>query len=370
MPASATSDKPVRSRRGRVVRRVAAVVAALLVVVLVGGYLVYRHLDANIGVIPDHGLGRRPSKIMKPNVPQQPVNILLLGSDTRKGQSGHIGGLTPGLSDTAIVLHVSADRNRAYAVSIPRDSMVDMPPCERDDGTMSEGGLNEFNEGYAIGGATCTVKTVEHLTHIRMDHFVVIDFDGFKTMVDALGGVQICVPEDVDDTAGHIHLDGGTYTVRGEKALDYVRIRHVISPNSDYGRMARQQAFLASMTNKAVSTGTLANPFRLVHFLDAATKAIKTDEDLAHLDKLTSLAKQLKGIGLDHVKFLTVPYEDYPPDHNRAQWMQPEADKLWRRLNNDEPLNKKQASASTSASAKKKHSKSAAERAAANGLCA
>jgi LCP family protein required for cell wall assembly len=303
------------------------------------------------------------------------MNILLLGSDTRQGQTGHIGGDTPGLSDTTIVLHLSADRKHAYGVSIPRDSMVEMPSCVRKDGNGTfAGGLTQFNEAYAIGGAVCTVKTVERLTHIRMDHFVVVDFNGFKQMVDALGGVQVCVPEDVDDTIGHIQLKAGTYTVKGEKALDYVRIRHAISDNGDIGRMARQQAFLASMTNKAVSAGTLANPVRLVKFLDAATRSIKTDPDLAHITALASLGKQLRGIGLSNVEFLTVPFEPYAPDPNRLQWAQPAANRLWNRLNHDETLAKKQTSSGTSAADKSKQSKSATERAAAraaqNGLCA
>lgn len=352
-----------------------AVLALTLVAVLAVTALTYRHLDSNIQVIPDTGLGPRPEKIVRASVEYQATNILLLGSDTRVGQGKAIGGETPGLSDTTIVLHISADRERAYGVSIPRDSMVQMPSCERKDGSgQFPGGLTQFNEAFAIGGAICTVKTVEHLTNIRMDHFVVVDFNGFKAMVDALGGVEVCVPKTVDDTIGHIHLDKGTYTVKGEKALDYVRIRHVLSDNSDIGRMARQQAFLASMTNKAISAGTLANPVRLVRFLDAATKSIKADEGLAHLRDLASFARQMRGIGLENVKFLTVPFESYPPDINRLQWKQPQADRLWAKLRNDKMLDRKQTSNSTSAAGKpakrKTASQRAAERAAENGLCA
>ena len=105
-----------------------------------------------------------------------------------------------------------------------------------------------------MGGPACTIKTVEKLTNVRIDHFVVVDFNGFKKMVDALDGVQVCVPSEVDDTVGHIHLPAGTYNVTGERALDYVRVRHGIGPpNGDIGRMKRQQAFLAAMINKAVS---------------------------------------------------------------------------------------------------------------------
>jgi LCP family protein required for cell wall assembly len=357
-----------------VLRIVGGVVAGVLVIVLVAGFLVYRHLDQNIGKIPTAGLGPRPAKVIKKNVTYQPLNILLIGSDTRQGQTGHIGGATPGLSDTTILLHLSADRKHAYAVSIPRDSMVQMPSCRYKSGSGSyPGGLNMFNEAYAIGGAVCTVKTVEHLTHIRMDHFVVIDFNGFRKVVDALGGVQVCVPENVVDTVGHIRLKAGTYTVKGTKALDYVRIRHVISPNGDIGRMVRQQAFLASLTHKAVSAGTLVNPVRLYNFLNALTSSISADPGLAHLSDLAALGKQLRSIGLDHVKFMTVPFQTYQPNPNRLQWKEPAASRLWTRLRDDDLLTHRQTAESISAQAKQANTKSAKERAALraseNGLC-
>ncbi len=202
----------------------------------------------------------------------------------------------PGLSDTTILLHVSADRKLAYGVSLPRDAMVERPSCERKDGNGTDpGGLSMFNAAYAVGGPACTIKTVEKLTDIRINHFVVIDFNGFRKMVDALGGVEVCVPKEVNDTTGHIYLPAGTYDVKGQRALDYVRVRHSISENGDIGRMKRQQTFLASMANKAVSAGTLVNPVRLYSFLDAATKSLTTDPGLASIKKLGGLAKSLHG---------------------------------------------------------------------------
>jgi LCP family protein required for cell wall assembly len=194
-----------------------------------------------------------------------------------------------------------------------------------------------FNTAYALGGPACTQRTVEQLTGIRIDHFAVVKFDGFKYMVDALGGVEVCVPEEVNDTVGHIHLPAGTYEANGNQALDYVRVRHALSNNGDIGRMKRQQAFLASMANKAISAGTLANPVKLYNFLDAATKSLITDPELAHLKKLAGLANQVRDIGLDNIQFLTVPWETYQPDPNRLVWA-PEAKRLWRLIKLDEPL--------------------------------
>ncbi len=151
--------------RHRVLKAIAISVAVVLVVVLTGGFLVYRHLNNNItGIDITSALGTdRPSAApQKPGMPNKPLNILLLGSDTREGQTGHIGGDTPGLSDTTILLHISADRQLAYGVSLPRDAMVERPECERKDGQgMAPAELSMFNAAYAVGGPACTVKTVE-----------------------------------------------------------------------------------------------------------------------------------------------------------------------------------------------------------------
>jgi LCP family protein required for cell wall assembly len=334
-----------RVRKHRVLKIVAASVAGLLVVVLAGGFFVYQHLNGNItqmDVTKDLGTDR-PAKVAPVrNEPTKPLNVLILGSDSREGAGNKVGGETPGLSDTTILLHLSANRKLAYGVSLPRDAMVERPACKRKDGNGTDaGGLTQFNSAYAVGGPACTIKTIEKLTDVYVDHFVVIDFNGFKKMVNALNGVQVCVPREVNDTTGHIHLPKGTYDVKGQRALDYVRVRHDIGTveNGDIGRMKRQQTFLASMANKVVSAGTLANPIRLYKFADAATKSLTTDPGLASLGKLRGLASSFSGIGLDKIQFLTVPFQEYAPDPNRLQWA-PSADKLWQRMRTDQPLNK------------------------------
>ena len=279
--------------------------------VIFGGLFAYRHLEGNITSLDtEDQLGERPDKV-DVGEPLEPLNILLLGSDTREGQSGNIGGETPGLSDTTILLHLSADRKRAYGVSLPRDAMVERPECVTDDGATVPGELAMFNTAYALGGPACTQRTVEQLTGVRVDHFVVVEFDGFRHMVDALGGIPICVPEEVNDDIGKIYLPAGSYEADGDQALDYVRLRHGLSENGDIGRMKRQQVFLATMANKAISAGTLANPVKLYNFLDAATKSLTTDPELANLKELGGLANQLRNIGLDKIQFLTVPWETY-----------------------------------------------------------
>ena len=320
-----------------------------VVLLLIGTVFViaYKKLEGNINAVSiGKALGNDRPQEVKVQGPSKPLNVLVMGSDNRDGTN--IGGQTPGLSDTTILLHLSADRKRAYGVSIPRDTMVERPDCQSKDGKSTiPGGLTQFNAAYAIGGPACTIKTVEKITDVRIDHFVVINFAGFKEMVNAVNGVQVCVPQEVNDNIGHIHLPAGTYKVNGNQALDYVRVRHGIGAETgDIGRMKRQQAFISAMIKKVVSKGTLANPVRLYRFLDAATKSLTTDTGFAHLGELVSLGTSLKNIGLDNIQFITVPNEPYAPDPNRLQ-LAPGARDVWRKIRFDRPLGKLAADALT-----------------------
>ncbi|WP_051275894.1 LCP family protein [Marmoricola sp. URHB0036] len=325
-------------RRRRVTTKVLIALAVVLLIVSTAFVIAYKKLEGNINAIPiGDALGKDRPKTVDVGGPQNPLNILIMGSDNRDGTK--IGGDTPGLSDTTILLHLSADRKRAYGVSIPRDTMVDRPDCKSKDGKKTiPGGLIQFNTAYAVGGPLCTIHTVEKITDVRIDHFVVINFAGFKEMVNAVNGVQVCVPKEVNDNVGHIHLPAGTYKVNGNQALDYVRVRHDIGAETgDIGRMKRQQAFISAMIKKVVSKGTLANPVRLYKFLDAATKSLTTDTGFAHLKELASLGSSLKNIGLDNIQFITVPNETYQPDPNRLQ-LAPGAADVWRKIRFDKPL--------------------------------
>lgn len=366
--------RQLRSRRP-VLRAVSATLAALLVVLLGGGFLVYRQLEGNISQMDlTEALGTdRPEE--EATGPQRPMNVLVMGDDSREGQTEVLGD-TPGLSDTTILLHLSADRQRAYGISIPRDLMVPRPECQDKDGegTVPATDVAQWNAAYAYGGPACTIKQFEELTGIRVNHFVVVKFEGFKGMVDALGGVPVCLPQEVNDPVGRIYLPAGSYEVTGSQALDYVRVRYSIGANTgDIGRMKRQQAFLAAMVNKAVSAGTLANPVRLYNFLDAATESLITDPGLAKLSKLASLGADLNGIGMNRIQFFTVPIESYEPDPNRLQ-LQDGAGRLWEEIRMDRPISRVFTSGATKASdakpGKKKKDPAKAEEAARAGLCA
>lgn len=325
----------VVSRRRRILRRVVIGLCVLAVIATAGVVVAYRQLEGNINAVQIDLGDDRPEEV-EVEGPKEPLNVLVMGSDERKGSG--IGGETPGLSDTTMLLHLSADRKRAYGVSLPRDLMVDRPDCRGKNGKMVPGAKTQFNAAYNVGGPGCTVRTVEAITDVRIDHFVVINFAGFKDMVDAVNGVKVCVPNEVNDDIGKIYLPAGTYRVDGQQALDYVRVRHGLgAENGDIGRMKRQQAFIASMIEKVVSRGTLANPVRLYNFLDAATSSLTTDRGFAQLRELAGLGSSLKDIGLDNIQFITVPNEPYPPDTNRLQ-LAPEASAVWRKIRFDRPL--------------------------------
>jgi len=318
------------------------VIALALVTGLSAAYL-YRHLNGNLHVYDatQDMIGKRPDKVV--TGPKGPLNILVMGSDSRDCSGCDVDGLTKGgaRSDTTILIHLSADRKRAYGISIPRDSMVSRPECKTSSGSVSPAASNQmWNAAFSVGGPACTIEQVEQLTGIRIDHFVVVDFEGFKSMVDAIGGVNVCIPQTWDDRAHGIYLKGGTRKISGTQALEYVRIRHIPGTDgTDLGRIKRQQAFVGSMVNQVLSSGTLTNPVKVVKFLDAATKSLTVDPGLKNLSKIAGLAEQFKGIGLNKIKFVTVPWEYDPADPNRVIW-RPEAAQLWNALKNDKPLSK------------------------------
>jgi len=332
---------PRARRYGRTI--LATIVASQLVLALLtagGVWWLHGRLNDNIaaGMDIDH---RTEKKL--PEGAGEPLNILVMGSDTRQGAGNAIDGegADAGRSDTTILLHVSANRANAYGVSLPRDAMVPRPSCQVDGRTIegSDGEPEMFNTAYTLGGPQCTVQTVESLTGVYIDHFLVLDFNGFKDMVDAVDGVQVCLPEEVDDAEHDIFLPAGTQDLSGDQALSYVRERYQLSSTGDIGRMKRQQAFIASMVNKVMSAGTLSQPTRIYDFLYAVTGSIRVDRDLDTVGKLFDLARQFQDTGLNKIRFLTVPIETYEPDPNRLAWTD-EADKLWKRIINDQQLGK------------------------------
>ena len=340
-PAAEPDSTPAAAPPRRHILRWLAVVLGLALLAG-GGTVWYGYQKYNRNITTDTTtetlLGPPSARPTVPAVAYDSENILIIGSDTRAGADGSYGPDVGARSDTTILLHISKDRTRAVAMSIPRDAMVHIPSCELPDGKHTAATFAQFNWAYSYGGTACTIRTVEQLTKIRIDHFMVIDFNGFKNMVNAIGGVEVCLAKPVDDRDAQLHLPAGKQTVNGSQALGFVRVRESIGDGSDTERMGRQQQFLSSLVQKTESDGVLLNPTKLLPLIGAATSAMTVDPGLNTLAKLYSLVSSLRSIPADHMVLLTAPREPYVDDHNRDQFKQPQADELFQEIRDDDQV--------------------------------
>lgn len=328
------------ARRARIARGLGAAAAVLLLGTAGVGAWFYHRLDHNISTFsPDGVATSRPPEASPVPGGGRPVNVLVLGSDSRSGANGALAGgdAAVGNSDTAILFHIYGDHRHAVGVSLPRDTLVTIPPCKLPSGAWSKpresAMLNSaFTVGlYPQGNPACTQNTVETLTGLRIDHTIVVDFQGFAAMTNAVHGVDVCVPNDVN--AFGIHLTKGRQTLSGQQALDYVRARHGFGDGSDIGRMKRQQAFISSLIKKVQDQGF--NPTTLVPLADAATKSLTVDADLGSPAKLMDFAQSMQNIKLADIKFVTMPWR-YAGD--RVAVVHPDADTLWNLLQQDRTI--------------------------------
>jgi LCP family protein required for cell wall assembly len=375
-----TPPSPYTRKRGHAVSSLVGIVVVTQVVValLTAGvvYVGWRHLDGNLTA---------GAKIQHPRaktIPQQdrnedhePLNILVLGTDSRAGAGDAIDGERGcNCSDSTILVHVSADRRSAYGVSIPRDALVKPVACTRDVEYLDTG-LVEWNAAFSAGGAACTAEQLEKDFHVYVDDYVVVDFSGFKNMVSAIGGVDVCIPFELSDPtyAKVTFQPGPSVHLDGPQALAYVRLRHVLA-GTDIGRIKRQQVFVSALVDKLVSTGTLTRPDRLFRFADALTKSITTNPELAHVRALMSLAGEFRHIDLDHIRFVTMPNRLYDAPVGDPYWgrveILPPAYRLMRLVDQDEPLGAFRKGSVAAGQDGKRPSEQAKAAAAAAGICA
>ncbi|MFJ5775730.1 LCP family protein [Streptomyces sp. NPDC093094] len=326
-----------KRRRGLLIGAWAA--AGVVVLGGAGAGYVYFRLNGNLHSVDiDRALGTdRPVKADNGS-----ENILVLGSDTRSGGNRELGGGADdgsARSDTAMIVHVHEGHRRASVVSVPRDTLVDRPECTGPDGVVHEAARGVmFNSAYSVGGAACAVKTVESITDLRMDHYLEVDFRGFRKLVDELGGVEVTTTQDIDDPESHLDLKAGTHRLTGEQALGLVRTRHGVGDGSDLGRIQLQQAFLKALVARAKEVDVLTDPRKLYSLADTATKAITTDSDLGSVNSLLSWANGLKDIGPSRMTMITMPVRYDPADPNRVLPDQDKADLVWTALRDDRPI--------------------------------
>jgi LCP family protein required for cell wall assembly len=347
-----------RPRWARILRYTAATVGGLALLIVAAGVADYFYLNSKITKQP---VVLPSGAVNPPKIATKAENFVLIGSDTRAGANGKgTGGssVQGARSDTTMILHIAAGNSGATLISIPRDSWVQIPSCVvGPNGQTSAPEMNKFNAAFSIGGeydpryaASCTVHTIESLTGLHIDHYAVIDFVGFKNMIEALGGVRMCVAVPLKDPVFYSSVSGtnvGTgldlpagksVEIDGQQALDLMRARESLDGGGDLPRIKRQQEFVAAMIHKATSTSLLIDPFKLQGFLSAAASALTTDG--FGLSTMKTLAEALHSVGAGGVHLLTVPnLLDQPGvPYGDVEWDPVQAPVLWHDLRHDLPL--------------------------------
>lgn len=352
------SRHALRKRQPGAGRIIAVIATALLVFVGSGTALAYQGLQSDVerhdlDAILDTGDRERPTVADAPpsdNLSGRAYNVLIIGSDARDpdrdSDAANVGGMR---SDTNLLMHISADRSRIDVVSIPRDLLVDIPSCPLADGgstwAQSAGtgdGGTRFNAAFALGGqggsvphgAACTILTVEEMTGIYIDDFVVVDFDGFTDVIDALGGVDMCVDEDIDAPKAKLKLDAGCHTLDGETALGYARARVGVGDGSDIQRIGRQQELLDSIAAEVLDSNLLTDTPALYRFLRATASSMTTSERAGDLPTMAGLAYSLRNMDTENVNFVTVPFNWA----GNVVTQNADGEALWESIRDDEPM--------------------------------
>ncbi|MFC4223177.1 LCP family protein [Lysinibacter cavernae] len=328
-----TPAKPKRGRRW-------IWISLTLVILLIGGGAAWAY-SQTIGSIQNNAVSR-PGATDGPEIPTWDggVNLLVMGSDTRDNQTtGDYGQDETGQrADAMMVLHVSADHTNATVVNIPRDTMVSTPEC-----TTPDGEVIPERDGVQINatlndGPFCALDTVSQLTGLTLDHFIILDFDGAVAATNAVGGVPVCLTEDIFDPYSGLDLAAGEHVLDGQQALQFVRTRHGFAGESDLSRIKAQQMFLASLMRTVTDSGTLGNPVALYNLASAVAPSITVDDGLSSVDALMGLAGTLKTVDLEKMAFVQLPVEDYYYDSNRVQPIDDQVEALFAALLADEPL--------------------------------
>jgi LCP family protein required for cell wall assembly len=339
-PVSLLTKPPV-SAGTRARHVVLGLVSALVFVLVIGGWASSSLLTGNISKSRLYlGLGSQ-GKEKADSAGRSPMNILVIGSDTRATAQDCAlgGGCGPGgNADVEMLVHLSANRTNATVLSIPRDTIVEIPACQDPKtGHVYPAMHGQITSSLQHGGPGCTVATVHSLTGAVIDHFAMVDFGGVVNLSDAVGGVTVCVDNNVFDTYSRLKLSKGTHTLTGVAALEFVRTRHGFGNGGDIGREAAQHVFLASLINKLKDAHTLTNPVALYRIANAATSALTVDDGLAGVNNLIALAGQLNDVPTNRITFATMPNVPYPTNPN---WISPapSAQAVFQAIDNDQSL--------------------------------
>lgn len=354
-PVLHAATNPYKAGVGR------GVLAALLsVVLMVGstGWFVYDDLltDVKSNALDTSGLGdtsttdSQNEEAPADSFEGRAVNVLIAGIDSRYDQGDAANGNSEELStiqsDTTMVAHISADRSRVQIVSIPRDTLTNVPSCKRTDGSVSEAYYGMFNSAFATGAVTddvasgiaCTKSTVEKMTGLNIDGFFVVDFKGFEAMINALGGVWFTVDEDVNDPEADLVLSAGCQKLDGTSALGYARARYSLGDGSDISRIGRQQKLVAAIMREALGKNFVTDLPSLLSFLKQALGSLQTSTNLSDLNTDAGLLLSLSSIDRANIQFVTMPNKPAPTNANRVVAIEPAASNVWQALASDSAL--------------------------------
>lgn len=331
-PAPPTTTHKRRRKLSRKWRAFGIAVGVLFLALAIAGTGIYMKLNANIDST------ELPTSMVKDDTPKGAVNILFIGSDSRDLKTSEYGkGTGSQRSDALMLVHFSKGNTRVDAVQIPRDTLTDLPSCQDTGSGTFAGGPNQMINTALDGGPACSVRAVEQLSNVRIDHFVQLDFDGFASMVNALGGVGVCLNEAMVDPDAKLDLPAGKQKLNGKEALALARTRHAVGDGSDIGRLGHQQVVMSSIINRARSNDVLTRPDRLLKFLNALTSSITVDEDISSIAKLSGLAKRARAVDDKNIRFITMPNGAAPTDANRVV-KTPDADTIFAAIAKDKPV--------------------------------
>ncbi|MBP2437331.1 LCP family protein [Microbacterium amylolyticum] len=327
-------------RVGRRRRTVLFSVLAVIVVLAFIAIAAIARLNGNLTVVQLSAGQDFESSLSGANVQvgTEPLNVLVLGSDGRDAGEGRFGD-DDGTrrSDSMMLVHIAGNNERIDAVQIPRDTLVTMPACQDVGHGAFAGGYGLVNVAYNYG-EHCSVLAVEALTGVDIDHVVSLNFDGFETVVDAVGGIQVCLDEPIRDGHSMLDLPAGQQELGGQDALALARVRYVIGDGSDISRLENQQMVMSAIVQRATATEVLARPDRLYGLVDAITSSLTVDEGLNSVTRLAGLAMRINAVGMENITFVTMPWAQAVSDPNRID-PAPEAQLVWDALIADEPIN-------------------------------
>jgi LCP family protein required for cell wall assembly len=319
------------TRRRKIVRRGLIGMLVFVLVLGVGAAAAVWKLQGNIETAE---IG---DSVVKDDTPEGAMNILFIGSDSRDLKTKGYGSEKGQRSDALMLVHFAKDNARIDAVQIPRDTVLDLPACKDTGSGSFAGGTHLMINSALEAGPACSVRAVETISDVRIDHFVQLDFDGFASMVNALGGVNVCLDEALVDPLAKLDLPAGKQKIKGKDALALARTRHAVGDGSDIGRLGHQQVVMSSIIAEARSTSVLTRPDRLFKFLNALTKSITVDKGISSIGELTGLAKRARAVDDKNITFVTMPNGADPLDDNRVVKTD-DADTIFGAIANDEKM--------------------------------